>query len=104
MIHPARNEATGTVLIEAIAAGLPVVCTDNCGFCKYVAESHSGCVISGHFDQMELNLTLQTILWEPSQLKQLSRYGLEYAETADFYSRAEKAVDIVEEVGRASAK
>ena len=53
---------------------------------------------------MELNLTLQTILWEPSQLKQLSRYGLEYAETADFYSRAEKAVDIVEEVGRASAK
>ncbi len=104
MIHPARNEATGTVLIEAIAAGLPVVCTDNCGFCKYVAESHSGCVISGRFDQMELNLTLQTILWEPSQLKQLSRYGLEYAETADFYSRAEKAVDIVEEVGRASAK
>ena len=104
MIHPARNEATGTVLIEAIAAGLPVVCTDNCGFCKYVAESHSGCVISGHFDQMELNLTLQTILWDPSQLKQLSRYGLEYAETADFYSRAERAVDIVEEVGRASAK
>ena len=24
LIHPARNEATGTVLIEALAAGLPV--------------------------------------------------------------------------------
>ena len=104
MVHPARNEATGTVLIEAIAAGLPVVCTDNCGFHRYVAESHSGCVISGRFDQMELNMTLQTILWNPSQLKQLSHYGLEYAETADFYSRAEKAVDIVEEVARAAGK
>lgn len=104
MVHPARNEATGTVLIEAIAAGLPVVCTDNCGFSKYVAESHSGCVISGRFDPMELNLTLQTILWEPSQLKQLSRYGLEYAETADFYSRAEKAVDILEELAHAAGK
>jgi len=101
MVHAARNEAAGTVLIEAIAAGLPVVCTENCGFSKFVADSHSGCVLSGKFDPMELEMTLQSILWNPWQLKTLSKYALEYAEHADFYSRAKVAVDCVEEVQHA---
>ena len=31
LVHPAYNENTGTVLLEALVAGLPVVTTPTCG-------------------------------------------------------------------------
>ena len=41
LIHPARQETAGMVLIEALTYGLPVLCTDNCGYAQYV--SAAGC-------------------------------------------------------------
>ncbi|MBO4619839.1 MAG: glycosyltransferase family 4 protein [Victivallales bacterium] len=32
LLHPAREEEAGTMLIDALTAGIPVVCTDNCGY------------------------------------------------------------------------
>lgn len=48
MVHPAREEGTGTVLIEGIAAGLPVMCTAICGFSPIVANA-AGLVIPEPF-------------------------------------------------------
>ncbi len=53
MIHPAREEGAGTVLIEALAAGIPVVCTGGCGFAHYVAEA-CGLVLEEPFSQSAL--------------------------------------------------
>lgn len=39
MVHPARIEATGTVLTEAIIAGLPAICSGLCGFSDFVRDA-----------------------------------------------------------------
>lgn len=104
LVHLPRVESAGIILIEAIASGLPVVCTENCGYRRFIAESRAGCIISGKFDMLELDLTLQSILNEPEQLKILSRYALEYSETADFYSRSKAVVDYLEEYCRVHKK
>ena len=59
LIHPARCENTGTVIVEALATGTPVIATATCGFSHYVKESQGGIVIADPddraFKQEELN-------------------------------------------------
>lgn len=50
LIHPARRDTTGTVLLEAIAAGLPILCTDTCGYAKHVQAAGCGHVV-GNWDE-----------------------------------------------------
>ena len=45
MIHPAYNENTGTVLLEALVAGLPVLVSAVCGYAHYIAEANCGLVL-----------------------------------------------------------
>lgn len=45
LMHPARVDVTGMVIAEALAAGLPVVATENCGFAPLVLEANAGLVV-----------------------------------------------------------
>ena len=45
MVHGAVIEASGNVLLEAMASGLPVVCTDAGGPAEYVTDGISGFVV-----------------------------------------------------------
>lgn len=97
LVHPARNEATGTVLIEALAAGTPVLCTANCGFAHYVAES-GGAVLPEPFDERAFELLLGEILTSPGRLEAMRHMAKSYGSMADFYRRADVAVDCLEGV------
>lgn len=55
LVHPALAEAAGIVLLEAIAAGLPLVVTETCGYAHHVAEARAGIVLSGPFSQEQLD-------------------------------------------------
>lgn len=44
-LHPAYSENTGTVLLEAMVAGLPVIATDVCGYAHYIVDEHMGKVL-----------------------------------------------------------
>ncbi len=96
MVHPARDEATGTVLVEALAAGLPVLCTETCGFSNFVRDSGGIVVASEPFDQHELDAKLTAAL-QPETLSALTKQALEYGERTDFYRRAAVAADLFEE-------
>lgn len=50
LVHPARREAAGLVLLEALAAGLPVLTTDVCGYAPCVAQSRAGQVLRAPYD------------------------------------------------------
>jgi UDP-glucose:(heptosyl)LPS alpha-1,3-glucosyltransferase len=43
LIHPARQETAGMVLLEALTYGLPVLCTENCGYAQAISDA--GCTI-----------------------------------------------------------
>lgn len=96
VVHPARNEATGTVLVEALAAGTPVLCTENCGFANYVTES-GGAVLPEPFDEGAFERLLEEILTSPGRLETMRNAAEAYGASADFYRRADAAVDCLEE-------
>lgn len=95
LIHSARKENTGTVILEAIVAGLPVVATAACGYAKHVSKSNTGLVLAEPFNQTKFNQELSVIL-QADKLQQWSENGLNYAATEDLYSMPEKAADIIE--------
>lgn len=46
LLHPARSEAAGACLVEAIVAGVPVIATRECGFSHYISRFAMGQEIS----------------------------------------------------------
>ena len=62
LILPALDENTGTVILEAIVSGTPVLTTENSGYSNYVVESGMGNVVSLPFEQNALNRSLEILL------------------------------------------
>ena len=48
LIHPAREEETGTMLLDAITAGVPVVCTDSCGYSGFLQRTSCPVIPAPH--------------------------------------------------------
>ena len=86
---------TGTVLLEALVSGLPVLVTDVCGYAHYIADADCGRVLPGPFEQNHLNRTLADMLADPERRAFWSRNGLLYADSADLYSMPQKAADVI---------
>jgi len=49
LVHPARHDTTGTVILEAVVNGLPVVTTSVCGYAEHVVAAEAGIVIDEPF-------------------------------------------------------
>ncbi|MDR3479054.1 MAG: glycosyltransferase family 4 protein [Gammaproteobacteria bacterium] len=95
LLHPAYHENTGTVLLEAVVAGLPVLTTDVCGYASYIHNANAGVVLPSPFKQEQFNQTLVDML-SSEERDVWHRNGLEYANHADIYSMPERAVLIIE--------
>src|SRR5690606_13819626 len=95
LIHPAYNENTGTVLLEALVAGLPVLTTAACGYAHYIEEADCGLVVPEPFEQNTLDNWLARILDDPETRREWQQNALEYAEGADLYSMPERAADVI---------
>lgn len=98
LLHPARSENTGTVLIEAMASGLPVLVTANCGYAFHVHEAGAGRLVPSPFDQKIFNQSLANLL-EDKDIYRMGENGLEYTLNSDVTSLHERAVEIIERVG-----
>ncbi|MHB1948773.1 MAG: glycosyltransferase family 4 protein [Gammaproteobacteria bacterium] len=99
LLHPAYNENTGTVLLEALASGLPVLTTDVCGYAHFIQEAHAGQVLPSPFQQTQFNQTLRDMLLSPIHAI-WQKNALAFAKQADIYSMPEQAVNMIESLGR----
>jgi glycosyltransferase involved in cell wall biosynthesis len=96
LVHPAYSETTGTVLVEAIAAGLPSIVTDVCGYAFHVARAKAGIVIASPFQQEAFNQALHDLLTKKDRL-QLSQNGIEYCQQNLLFDMPNSVVDLLEE-------
>jgi UDP-glucose:(heptosyl)LPS alpha-1,3-glucosyltransferase len=94
LIHPAYYENTGTVLLEALVAGLPVLTTDSCGYAGHVERSGAGRVVPSPFEQARLNRDLAEMLESPERGLWREK-GIAYGQEQDLYSMPELAADII---------
>lgn len=95
LIHPAYNENTGTVLLEAAVAGLPVLVSAVCGYAHYIAEADCGLVLDEPFEQAQLNQYLVRMLSDGQARADWGRNGLAFADSADLYSMPQHAADVI---------
>ncbi|CBG90884.1 glycosyltransferase family 4 protein [Citrobacter rodentium] len=95
LLHPAYQEAAGIVLLEAIAAGLPVLTSAVCGFAHYIVDANCGVAIEEPWKQEALNDILRKALTQPSLRAAWAENARHYADTQDLYSLPEKAADII---------
>lgn len=95
LLHPAYHENTGTVLLEAMIAGLPVLTVDVCGYAHYIKDYDVGKVLDSPFSQDALDDALLEMITSPKR-EQWHKNGLVFAQTADIYSMPERAADLIE--------
>lgn len=78
MVHPARVETTGNVIVESLLYGVPVICSAVCGYSTHVAESGGGIVLSEPFRADALRAALQDCT-RPDRLEQLRAKARAYS-------------------------
>ena len=96
LLHPARRENTGAVLLEAITAGLPVITTDACGYAAHIKTANAGVGIPSPFQQEQLNAEIAMALNNPKQRRQWQQNALRYASRTPMQGLVEEAVRYIE--------
>jgi len=94
LVHPARLDTTATVILEALANGLPVLTTAVCGFAPHVTASGAGLVLSEPFSQPTLDRALPEVLADPRR-GDWSEAAAHYAADPSFYRGREVAAEII---------
>jgi UDP-glucose:(heptosyl)LPS alpha-1,3-glucosyltransferase len=92
LAHPSRADVTGTVILEALASGLPVVTTAVCGYGEHVAGADAGVVLPEPFRAAGLDRALAQT---PQTLARWSANALAYAGRDELYSGLERAADLI---------
>lgn len=93
-VHPARNDTTGTVILESVVNGLPVVTMANCGYAKHVAAADAGIVLQPPFRRSAFVDALHTA----RQWSCASRWSLSakrYGEREELYIGRRHAAELI---------
>jgi UDP-glucose:(heptosyl)LPS alpha-1,3-glucosyltransferase len=97
LVHPARLDVTATVILEAMANGLPVVTTANCGFAPHVDAANAGLVVPVPFEQRVFETALTHAANAPRET--WSRHAITYCANPRLYSGIEHACNLIEAGG-----
>lgn len=96
LLHPAYRENTGTVLLEAVVAGLPLLVSGNCGYAHHVARAGAGVVLPEPFRQADFDRALAELLDDAPRRQRLRQAGIAYGRSADLYGLPERAAALIE--------
>lgn len=96
-MHPARSENTGTVILEAMVAGLPQLVSEACGYANHVQQSNAGQLITEPENTEAFTSLLREML-QTEKLHQWSSNALAYAQNEDLYSMPQQAADLIKQL------
>jgi glycosyltransferase involved in cell wall biosynthesis len=104
LVHAARSEAMGRVLLEAMACRKPVVCTRTNGGLDYVVDGKTG-ILCDIDDADALALAMRRLLADPVLAEQLGRGGYDHLRKESSEERfAEQFISMVKTVAARSAR
>lgn len=92
-LHTAKYEPFGLVLLEAMACGLPVVCTDGGGNGDLIEEGVNGYLVQ-HRDPDLLADKIETLLKDGKKRESMSAEAVNFASEYDISSYSEKLLAI----------
>lgn len=95
LVHPSRLDITGTVILEAMVNGLPVITTALCGYAPHVAAADAGIVIPEPFVQRAFASALEQAN-DPVRSARWSANAAAYGAAHDLYSGLDRAADAIE--------
>lgn len=98
LLHTAREETAGMVILEAIAAHLPMIVTGACGYAYLTESSGAGEVLAEPFEQSALNNTLEIMLH--NDLSPYKKALASYTQSHDLFGLEAAVVDFIETQGR----
>jgi UDP-glucose:(heptosyl)LPS alpha-1,3-glucosyltransferase len=93
LVHPSRADVTGTVILEAMANGLPVVTTAVCGYGEHVAKAGAGIVLPEPYRPEALVEALSSAT--PEALARWSAAAAAYAADPALFSGLDVAADVI---------
>lgn len=97
LVHPARSEAAGMILLEALTAGLPVLATDVCGYAFHIERAKAGRILPSPFSQEKCDVAVREMLVADERTA-WSTKGIAYAAREDLYSCHERAAELIERI------
>jgi UDP-glucose:(heptosyl)LPS alpha-1,3-glucosyltransferase len=99
LLHPARKELAGNVILEAMLCGVPVVASDHCGYAHYVIEQKMGELIPTNASSIAIAELVAAIL--AVNVDVWRKRAELFAQTSDVFSRPEVAVAALEKIADA---
>lgn len=98
LVHPARYDTTGTVILEAVVNGLPVITTAACGYARHAEAAHAGIALREPF---EFSLFVGALNWaqNPAVRQAWSLAGEKYGHDSSLYTGRVRAAEILLQAG-----
>ncbi len=96
LLHPARKELAGNVILEAMLCGCPVLAADHCGYSYFITEYQLGELITHDSTPADIAVQLQRLL--AVDRKHWSVLASNLQNNTDLFSRSEFALAAVEKI------
>ena len=94
LLHPSRYDTTGTVILEALVNGLPVIATAVCGYATHVEAARAGVVIREPFDAGSFAAAIGAAR-HPAVRAEWSKAGMDYGQRAGLSEGRQCAAQII---------
>lgn len=93
LLHPARKELAGNVILEAMLCACPVLASDHCGYAHYVVEHQLGELIAKSATPASIAQQIHTLLLVDKSHWQIQADKL--PQRSDFFARAQSALETI---------